>query len=157
MNNTEYVEQLLNDLEQETPEMAYQQMADNQWLLAWSDHTIVHIEFDPEESRVTLSTGIGQPDPEQDAAIHKSLLMYNTLWSETGGVTLGLMDDEVVQLYSACTCQLTSNSFGSIVRNFVAKALIWRIWVAVGNVEQLPEDLTNTDPETEADSNALFV
>ena len=153
MNDNQYVSQLLADLESETPEMAFQELADGQWLVAWSDHTIVNVEFDPEEHRLTLSTGVGQPDPEKRAAVHKSLLMYNTLWSDTGGVVMGMAEDDIVQHYSTCTCRLSPGEFASLLPNFVAKALIWRIWVAVGELDQLPDEAA---PE-EATPNALFV
>ena len=61
-----------------------------EWSVAFDGDTIVTLHLVADEARLVLTVPLGRPPEEQRLAAYETMLCYNMLWPETGGVRMGL-------------------------------------------------------------------
>jgi hypothetical protein len=66
------------------------QMGDTEWAVMFDTDTTVMLDLVTEQQKLVLSIDLGRPAQESRHATYETMLAYNVLWQETGGVTMGL-------------------------------------------------------------------
>jgi hypothetical protein len=101
------------------------------WALGFSDEFDVIIEWADEPSRLILTAGIGHPVADRQTEVYRTLLSYNLLWQDTGGVTTGLAteEDEAILVYELNAEQLSMSQLRTVLLNFTALARDWHEYV----------------------------
>ncbi len=131
----EQIQQLLQEVGPSMPEIdAVVQTEEPSWAIQFSDETILIIEPADDPARMVISAELGVAAEAQQCAVYETLLCYNLLWKETGGVKIGLAGPQGALLISTDVCldgmtlmelQEALNSFLTITRSwtqYVAKA-----------------------------------
>ena len=104
------------------------------WAVAYDEDTIVAFDLVEDQGKLVLSIDLGQPAPVNRFAVYETMLSYNLLWPETGGVKMGLggAGGGLVQMFELNTTGLDVERLQTVLEGFVAKALMWRRFVADG-------------------------
>lgn len=90
-STVEKIQTLIQELGPVSPDIdAVVQTEEPSWAIQYSDETIVIIEAAEEPQRIVLSSELGSPNDSLQLPIYETLLCYNLLWRETGGVKIGL-------------------------------------------------------------------
>lgn len=95
------------------------------WSLEWTDGVVVTADHDEEEERVTLSAHVGKMPDQRVAELALLLLRYNVLWRETGGIRLGLQDQDIVQMFDFSAPGVSLPVLCHILTDFAEKARVW--------------------------------
>lgn len=110
--------------------------ADDQWSVGFDEDTVVTLDLVADQAKLVLSIPLGRPLAEQRLAAYETMLSYNLLWPETGGVTMALGGEqgELVQLFELNAADgLTPGLLDTVLVNFVDKARMWRRVIADGS------------------------
>jgi hypothetical protein len=112
------------------------QTSDTEWAVLFDDDTTVMLDLVPGQQKLVLSIDLGRPAPESRLATYETMLAYNVLWQETGGVKMGLggTNGRLVQMFELSTASLDLDLMARVLEGFVAKALVWREQIAQGAV-----------------------
>lgn len=116
-----------------------QQAGDNGWVVAYTDDTVVEIQYDDADGKVTLMTFVGnlddvsrssdKDDPGLDEEEFLTMLLnYNFLWRDSGGIRMAMdgPDRNVVMLLDVFDSDLNLGTFAGILGHFVEVADAWR-------------------------------
>lgn len=124
----EKIQTLIQELGPASPEIdAVVQTEEPSWAIQYSDETIVIIEASEDPARMVLSSELGSPNDSLQLPIYETLLCYNLLWRETGGVKIGLAGPKGALILSCELCldnlslmdlQEGMKTFTSIVRTW---------------------------------------
>lgn len=127
-NTVEKIQSLIQDLGPSSPDIdAIVQTEEPSWAIQYSDETVVIIEASEEPARMVLSSELGSPNDSLQLPIYETLLCYNLLWRETGGVKIGLAGPKGALILSCELCLENLNlmdlqeglsTFTSIVRTW---------------------------------------
>lgn len=127
-NTVEKIQSLIQDLGPSSPDIdAIVQTEEPSWAIQYSDETVVIIEASEEPARMVLSSELGSPNDSLQLPIYETLLCYNLLWRETGGVKIGLAGPKGALILSCELCLENLNlmdlqeglsNFTSIVRTW---------------------------------------
>ena len=98
------------------------------WLLAIDEQTVVFVELDEANDRLMLSTPLGEPPEARRAELLETLLAYNSLWTQTGGVRMALdaPGGSVAQMFELAVGDLDASRFAAIFVQFVDISAGWR-------------------------------
>lgn len=128
MTNIEKIQQLLQELGPNTPDIdAVVQTEEPSWAIQFSDETIVIIEPAEDPERMVLSAELGSASDQQQLPVYETLLCYNLLWRDTGGVKIGLAGPKGELIISTEICleglllstlQQSLEDFAKIVRSW---------------------------------------
>ncbi len=134
-NTIEQIQQLLQELGPSMPEIdAVVQTEEPSWAIQFSDETILIIEPAEDPPRMVISAELGAAPEAQQLTVYETLLCYNLLWKDSGGVKVGLAGPQGTLIISAEVCiesmalmdlQEALNKFLTITRawaQYVAKA-----------------------------------
>ena len=101
---------------------------ETEWSVAFDEETVVSLSFVEEQQKLVLASTLATPPTEQRLAAYETLLCYNLLWAETGGVrmALGGAHGAVVQLFDLATAGLDVARLDAVLVNFAVKAKSWR-------------------------------
>ena len=124
----EKIQNLIQELGPATADIdAVIQTEEPSWAIQYSDETIVIIEPADEPGRMILSSELGSPNETLQLPIYETLLCYNLLWRESGGVKIGLAGPKGALILSCELClegltlmdlQEGMNNFTTIVRTW---------------------------------------
>lgn len=127
-STVEKIQNLIQELGPVTADIdAVVQTEEPSWAIQYADDTIVIIEAAEEPPRMVLSSELGSPDDTLQLPIYETLLCYNLLWRETGGVKIGLAGPKGALILSCELCldnlslmdlQEGMTTFTSIVRTW---------------------------------------
>lgn len=122
--------------------------SETEWSVAFDEDTIVTLNLVAEQQKLVLSSTLASPPTEQRLAAYETLLSYNLLWEETGGVTMALggAHGAVVQLFDLSTAGLDLARLDAVLVNFAVKARNWREVIASGSFAA-PIGLAEERPE----------
>jgi hypothetical protein len=101
------------------------------WVLVLDNGAVIEAEHDADRARLALSIEIGEPAAEDAAALYRTLLQYNQLWRNTGGIRMALADQTVVQsveLPADASLDLDTLSRG--LAGLHANTAVWRVMLA---------------------------
>lgn len=140
---------MMQELAPATPEIAaIEPGQDMRWSVRFEDGACVQAEAASAPARLVLSAPLGRSNSAAQLAVCETLLSYNLLWRETGGVKAGLMgpDGEAMLLFELYTESLLLAELRTVMVNF---ANLVRVWSAYIQSEVAPE------PETPMSGSAL--
>lgn len=66
------------------------QVEPGHWAVGYQDETTVEVECVEGSNRLTLTCGLGIPKLSEIDRIRHTMLNYNLMWRETGGLRMGL-------------------------------------------------------------------
>ena len=101
------------------------------WAIQFDDQTIITLEWADKPDRIVLSSVLGIPSQETQLSVYETLLCYNLLWKDTGGVKMALAgpDGELILLYEMYAAGLNISELQTILLNFINISSAWRIFV----------------------------
>lgn len=107
------------------------QSEDKNWAIQFSDQSIVMLEWVSDPERVVLTAMLGVPSESMQLSVYETLLCYNLLWKDTGGVKMALSGPggELVAIYELFSSDLALNELQTVLTNFVSIAEIWSVYV----------------------------
>ena len=107
------------------------------WAIQYSDETIVIIEASEDPARMILSSELGSPNDSLQLPIYETLLCYNLLWRETGGVKIGLAGPKGALILSCelCLDNLSLMDLQEGMNNFTSIVRTWTKYVTGDNTE----------------------
>ena len=116
---------------------------DGAYALRFED-TDVLAEWDGTRDRLVLSTEIGKPAGQAATEVYETLLSYNLMWRETGGVRLALTGrgGNVLQLVDLAGTEVAAAKVAVVAANLAERTRIWQAYLesAEGDGEpSLPE------------------
>lgn len=131
-----HIQELLEQLGPTIPGLAHiTQIAEGTWAVGFDERSAILLQLDDEGAELVFTCPAGQPAPVARETVYASLLAYNALWRETGGVRMAVADGEVLQIASADAARLTLERLASIVVSLAEKARVWRRYVeSAGNL-----------------------
>jgi hypothetical protein len=95
----------------------------------------IEVGLDTERDRIILVATIGVPVAERRLSTLETLMAYNFLVRETGGVRLAMTgtDGDVVQMVDIAIEGLTPRTLAVVLANMKEKTLVWRAFFANDN------------------------
>lgn len=107
------------------------QSEDKNWAIQFDDQAIVMLEWADQPDKVVLTTMLGTPSEAMQLSVYETLLCYNLLWKDTGGVKMALSGPggELVLLYELFAANLTINELQVVLTNFLSIAQVWSVYV----------------------------
>jgi hypothetical protein len=122
------VEQIQQFLQELGPSM---QTEEPSWAVQFSDETVVIVEAAEEPSRMVFSAELGSATDSLQLPIYETLLCYNLLWRETGGIKIGLAGPKGALILSSELCLegLTLIDFQEGISSFSRIARTWAKYV----------------------------
>ncbi len=141
MTTIEQIQQLLQELGPSTPDIdAVVQTEEPSWAIQFSDETILIIEPADDPERMVLSAELGNAGESLELPIYETLLCYNLLWRDTGGVKIGLAGPKGALIISSeiCLRNLTLTDLQQGLKNFADIARSWSKYVANAEHQAAP-------------------
>jgi hypothetical protein len=136
--NLERMQIMMEEIGPAMPEIdAVIQSEEENWAIQFEDQTIVTLEWAKNPDRVVLSSMLGIPSESMQLSVYETLLCYNLLWKDTGGVKMALAgpNGELVLLYDLYMNDLMLNELQTVLSNFVSIGQVWSVYVT-GEAEQ---------------------
>lgn len=131
-NHLASVQLLMQELGPTTPEIdAIIQSDETSWAIQFSDESIIIIDWADAPPRLVISATLGRPAEESRLAVYRTMLSYNLLWKDTGGVKAALAGPmgDVILLVDLYADQLYEAELRTVLLNFVQLALVWSSYV----------------------------
>lgn len=136
--NLERIQIMMEEIGPSMPEIeAVIQSEEKNWAIQFDDQSIVMLEWAEKPDRIVLSAMLGIPSESMQLSVYETLLCYNLLWKDTGGVKMALAGPggELILLYELHAADLVLNDLQIILSNFVSIAQVWSVYV-MGESEQ---------------------
>ena len=91
----------------------------------------VLVERDEDRNRIALSVEIGAPRASRALEVYETLLSYNLLWRETGGVRMALTGRKgsVVQFVDLTGSEINARTIATVAANLASLTDIWRAFL----------------------------
>ncbi len=107
------------------------QSEEKNWAIQFDDQSIVMLEWAESPDRIVLTAMLGSPTESMQLSVYETLLCYNLLWKDTGGVKMALSGPggELVLLYELFAGSITLNELQTVLTNFVSIAQVWSVYV----------------------------
>ena len=133
---------------------AIDQEGEDYWLFSFGEDTVLQIQHDEEARKLVIFADLGVPSEEHQLPIYEAILSFNYLWSETGGVRMAIAGPggAVSQVLDLFTLDLDGSTLGTVIENFLDKAMYWREFIANYRVpsdadsDELPHDEGSAGP-----------
>ena len=111
------------------------QNEEKNWAIQFDDQSIITLEWAEKPERVVLTSLLGIPSDSMQLSVYETLLCYNLLWKDTGGVKMALSGPggELVLLYELFVSHLSLNELQTVLSNFVSIAQVWSVYVTGEN------------------------
>ncbi len=140
----EQIQQLIQELGPSMPEIdAVVQTEEPSWAIQFSDETILIIEPADDPSRMVVSAELGAASAARQRAIYETLLCYNLMWRESGGVKVGLAGPQGMLIISTDVCieGMSLMDFQEALNQFLKITRAWAQYVEqekVGEGAEVP-------------------
>lgn len=133
----EQIQQLVQEIGPSMPEIdAVVQTEEPSWAIQFSDETIIILEAAEDPPRIVLSAELGAAAEEQQRLVYETLLCYNLMWRDSGGVKIGLAGPQGALIISTDVC-LDNLTLSDLQQEFNKFLKIGRSWTRyVSQVEQ---------------------
>lgn len=104
--------------------------ADGAHAIRFEDADVI-AEWDGARNRLVLSSEIGSPPPGRAAHVYETLLSYNLLWRETGGLRMALTGPKgiVLQLVDLAGPEIEARTVAIVAANLAQRTVIWRAFL----------------------------
>ncbi len=131
-SNLERMQIMMEEIGPSIPDIeAVIQSEDKNWAIQFEDQSIVMLEWAEQPDRVVLTTLLGTPSESMQLSVYETLLCYNLLWKDTGGVKMALSGPggELVLLYEMFASSLNLADMQVVLTNFLSIAQVWGTYV----------------------------
>ncbi len=131
-SNLERLQIMMEEIGPSLPEIeAVIQSEEKNWAIQFDDQSIVLLEWAESPDRVVLTTMLGTPSESMQVSVYETLLCYNLLWKDTGGVKMALSGPggELVLMYELFISELALNEFQTVLMNFLSIGQVWAVYV----------------------------
>ena len=128
MSDSESIRRVMEEVGPRDDEIfAVLQTGDKSWAVRF-EHVDIEIELDADSERLMLSAEIGVPPEERRLSVYETLLIYNLLWSDTGGVRMALTEagGSIVQMVDLHCSVVTTELIAIVTHNLNERSLAWR-------------------------------
>lgn len=104
---------------------------DGRWIVAFSEVN-VEVEHDEATGRLMFSTLVAPAAKGREIEVYEALLLYSSIWRETGGIRMGLAGPggDILQMADVFVPDATTRTVVTIARNLAERALVWRQFVS---------------------------
>lgn len=110
------------------------------WRVLFEDAD-VELEYDQELSRLYMSSEAGVVTATDRSAIYETMLGYNMLWRDTGGVRLALTPTRVAFIVADLgAAELSAQVLAATLPNLITKARLWRAFIGTAGRSSAPAD-----------------
>lgn len=137
----EQIQQLVQEIGPSMPEIdAVVQTEEPSWAIQFSDETIIILEATDEPSRIVISAELGAVAEGQQRVAYETLLCYNLMWRDSGGVKIGLAGPHGTLIISVdvCLANLTLSDLQQEISKFLKVARSWTQYIARADQVELP-------------------
>ena len=141
MTTIEQIEHLIKEIGPAMPEVdAIVQTEDPSWAIQFSDGTISILEPADDPSRVVISTELGAAVEAQQRRVYETMLCYNLMWRDSGGVKIGLAGPQGALIISTDVCieGLTLQDLKQEIERFLQIARSWTQYVGKADAGEAP-------------------
>lgn len=141
MTTIEQIEHLIKEIGPAMPEVdAIVQTEDPSWAIQFSDETIIILEPADDPSRVVISTELGAAVEAQQRRVYETMLCYNLMWRDSGGVKIGLAGPQGALIISTDVCieGLTLQDLKQEIERFLQIARSWTQYVGKADAGEAP-------------------
>ena len=128
----EKVQQLIQEIGPSMQDIdAVVQTEEPSWAIQFSDETIIIIEAIEGPERMVMSAEIGSADDAIQKPVYETMLCYNMMWRESGGVKIGLAGPKGALILSSDLCLegLTLMDLQESMKRFVKIVRSWKNYV----------------------------
>ena len=132
MTTIEQIENLVKELGPAMSDIdAIVQTEDPSWAIQFSDETIIILEPADDPSRIVISTELGAAAEAQQRTVYETMLCYNLMWRDSGGVKIGLAGPQGALIISTELCLegLILNDLQFTLKNFLKITRSWQGFV----------------------------
>lgn len=141
MTTIEQIEHLIKEIGPTMPEVdAIVQTEDPSWAIQFSDETIIILEPADDPSRAVISTELGAAVEAQQRRVYETMLCYNLMWRDSGGVKIGLAGPQGALIISTDICieGLTLQDLKQEIERFLQIARSWTQYVGKADAGEAP-------------------
>lgn len=112
------------------------QIEPGHWSVGYRDDTTIEVECVEGSNRLTLTCGLGIPKLSNIDRIRHTMLNYNLMWRESGGLRMGLSGagDEAYLIGDLYLPETSEASLDQALYNLAALGRVWSIFVAEGTL-----------------------
>ena len=141
MSNAQHIHALMNELGPLVDRIeVIQQEAENGWAVVCNDETAIDIECDEVGNRLTFVVPLGPIAEENQTEVYRTLLTYNLLWRENGGIHMAIDDeDNALLLADVFHVDLSVDALAAVIESLVDAARGWKEVIA-NAAEGIPDD-----------------
>lgn len=106
------------------------------WAVGYQDDMTVEVECQDGSNRLTLTCGLGIPKLSEIDRIRHTMLNYNLMWRESGGLRMGLSGagDEAYLIGDVYLPDTSEASLDQALFNIVQLGRIWTNFVTEGTL-----------------------
>ncbi len=106
------------------------------WAVGYQDDTTVEVECVEGSNRLTLTCGLGIPKLSDIDRIRHTMLNYNLMWRESGGMRMGLSGpgDEAYLIGDVYLPETSEASLDQALYNMAQLGRIWSRFVTEGSL-----------------------
>ena len=148
MASLEQIQLLIEELGPATEEVVeVQQSAETSWDIFIDETESIGIDIMEGQDKLMLSSELGRPPDELQAATWQWMLVYNFAWQNTGGIKLALeaAGGNVVMMFELNSATLDLPTLQSALINFAVKARLLRVAIVAGTVREEPAAFDKED------------
>ena len=141
MTTIEQIENLVKELGPAMSDIdAIVQTEDPSWAIQFSDETIIILEPADDPSRIVISTELGAAAEAQQRTVYETMLCYNLMWRDSGGVKIGLAGPQGALIISTDVCieSLTLQELKQEIQRFLTIARSWMQYVGKADAGEAP-------------------
>jgi hypothetical protein len=141
MTTIEQIENLVKELGPAMSDIdAIVQTEDPSWAIQFSDETIIILEPADDPSRIVISTELGAAAEAQQRTVYETMLCYNLMWRDSGGVKIGLAGPQGALIISTDVCieSLTLQDLKQEIQRFLTIARSWAQYVGKADASEAP-------------------
>lgn len=123
------------------------QVEPGHWAVGYQDDTTVEVEVQEGSNRLTLTCGLGIPKLSEIDRIRHTMLNYNLMWRESGGLRMGLSGpgDEAYLIGDVYLPETSEASLDQALYNMVQLGRIWTRFVTQGSLGDATSDPSFAD------------
>ena len=132
MTTIEQIAELVKQLGPAMPAIdAIVQTEDPSWAIQFGDESIILLEPAEEPARIVISTELGSAAEAQQRTIYETMLCYNLMWRDSGGIKIGLAGPQGALIISTDVCieGLTLQQLQQEIEGFLKIARSWTQYV----------------------------
>jgi hypothetical protein len=141
MTTIEQIEHLVKELGPAMSDIdAIVQTEDPSWAIQFSDEAIIILEPADDPSRIVISTELGAAAEAQQRTVYETMLCYNLMWRDSGGVKIGLAGPQGALIISTDVCieSLTLQELTQQIQGFLTIARSWTQYVGKADASEAP-------------------